>query len=155
MNDDLDEDFSFRDAALDGMKLGAAMAAASEANNLIKAGMTAAALQAGVPLKAIESGAFQKGVPVLAALSLLYAAERFPDLIPQSEFVAKAAKLALAEASADSIRPMIGALTPTLMALAASGERAALAESGNTEDEDEPKSSTEEILEGEFSVTPV
>jgi len=143
-NDDNDDtEFSFREAAMDGMKLGAAMAAASEANNLIKAGMTMAALQAGLPIRALESAVFQKGMPVLASLTMLYIAETYPDLIPKSEFVAKAAKMALAEASAESIRPMIGALTPTLMALAASGERAAIAESKPKKEEEEEASSTE------------
>lgn len=130
MHDDHDTDeISFRDAAMEGMKMGAAMAAASEANNLIKAAATMAALQAGVPPKALESAAFQKGMPMLASLGLLYVAQNFPDLVPKSEFVERAAKLALAEATKETIAPMIQGLTPALMAIAASGEKAALKES--------------------------
>lgn len=144
MTDDTEttEEFSFRDSAMEGMKLGAAMAAASEANNLIKAGATMAALQAGVPPKALESAAFQRGIPLLGSLGLLYLAQNFPDLMPKSEFIEKAAKLALAEATKESIAPLIQGLTPTLMALAASGERAALQES-EAEKKREEASSTE------------
>lgn len=158
-DDDIDNDseISFRDSALEGMKMGAAMAAASEANNLIKAGVTAAALQAGVPLKALESAAFQKGTPVVAAMTLLYLAQRFPDLIPRSEFVERAAQMALAEATKESIAPMISALTPTLMALAASGEKVALAEAAKPKDDDDDKSSTEDAYgddDAVFEISP-
>lgn len=134
-----EEEESFRNVVADAMKDGAALAVASEANTLITSGIQMAAISAGVPPKMLESALFQKGTPVLGSLLLLYAAQEYPDLIPKSEFVAKAAKLALTEATKGSIEPAIRQAMPMLLALGASGEKMAKLEAAK-KDAEEAKS---------------
>ncbi len=55
---------------------------------------------------------------------------------PKSEYVARAAQLALTQASAETIEPLLKAAAPTLMALASSGEKIAELEGDIYEDEE-------------------
>jgi len=123
--DTMEKESNFSSNVADAMKVGAALAVASEANSLITGGARMALIAAGVPPKALESALFEKGTPLIGALLVLYCAERFPDLVPKSDFVTKAAQLALQEATKDTLAPMLQHATPMLMALAASGEKMA------------------------------
>ena len=153
----MNEKTDFSSIVAESMKVGAALAVASEANNLITAGTKMALVAAGVPPKALESALFEKGTPIVGALLVLYAAERFPDMVPQSEFVTKAAQLALTEATKDTLAPMLQQASPMLMALAASGQKMAKLEAAknnagfeekiNDDDEDEIHDVTFEINE--------
>jgi hypothetical protein len=129
----MDEETSFTKTALDAAKLGASLAVANEANVLIKEGARKALVAAGVDQKALENPVFEKGVPMLSALTILFVADRFPDLIPKSDLVVKAASLALSQATAESIQPMLALAAPTLAALAGQGAKLAQLE-GDTVD---------------------
>jgi len=136
----------------ESMKQGALMAAASESNELIKAGVSKALIAAGLPEEALEGALFQKGMPLMSATLILFLAERFPHLIPKSDMVVKAATLALTSATADTLDPILKAVTPTFLALASAGERVAEIE-GEVYDEDEVEEETEEEVE-EYSDEP-
>lgn len=131
--DPMQKESQFSSHVADAMKVGAALAIAGEANSLITNGAKLALISAGVPPKALESALFEKGTPLVSALLVLYAAERFPDLVPKAEFVTKAAQLALQEATKDSLAPMLQHASPMLMALAASGEKMAKLEAGDAD----------------------
>lgn len=132
----------FRGAAVEAMKLGATMAVASEANNAIKEVGKKALVKAGVPELMLEGPVFEKGVPLVTSLLILYAAENFPDLVPKNDMVSKAAQLALSQATIETVQPLIQQVTPTLMALAASGEKLAALQAA-----DEPEEQEAEIVE--------
>jgi hypothetical protein len=146
MNEETDSvTATFTKAAADAMKQGGMLALAQESNELIKSGVAKGLIAAGMSPEALESAIFQKGLPVMSSAFLLFLAERFPDQIPQSEHVAKAASLALSSATAESIRPVIAAAAPTLMALASRGQQIAELE-GDVYDEEEEEE--EEAAEG-------
>jgi len=130
---DEEKEGTFRSIVADAMKDGVALGVAAEANNLITMGVKMAALSGGIPPKMLESAIFAKGTPVVGSLLILYLAETYPDLIPKSEFVAKAAKLALTEATKGTIEPLIKNAGPMFMALAASGESMAKLEAAEAE----------------------
>lgn len=131
-------DGGFRGAAVEAMKLGATMAVASEANNAIKEMSKKALVKAGVPeLMLEESVLFNKGVPLASSILILWLSENFPELVPKNEMVSKASQLALSQATIETIQPLIKQVTPTLMALAASGEKLAALEAANNEEESE------------------
>ena len=135
--DTMEKESNFSSNVADAMKVGAALAVASEANTLITGGAKLALIAAGVPPKALESALFEKGTPLVGALLVLYCAERFPDLVPKSDFVTKAAQLALQEATKDTLAPMLQHASPMLMALAASGEKMASLEAAKGKKEED------------------
>jgi len=128
---------TFAKAAADAMKQGALQAAAKESNELLKAGVAKALVAAGVDPDSLDNPVFNKGVPLASACVLLFLAERFPDAIPKAEYVAKAAKMALTQATTDTIEPMIAAAAPTLLQLASAGEKAKELEGDLYDDEDD------------------
>lgn len=150
---------AFTKSLAESVKQGALMATANEANTLIKSGVVKGLAAAGVPEEALEGAIFQKGLPLMSATVILFLAERFPDMIPKSDSVARAAQLALTQASADTIEPLLQAAAPTLMALASAGDKAKELEGDvYTDEEVEPEvhaASGEEYEEGEFSERPI
>lgn len=154
MNENESNTSAFTKAVTESVKQGALMATAKEANDLIKTGVTKGLVAAGVSEEALEGVIFQKGMPLMSATLILFLAERFPDAIPKSGHVARAAQLALTTATAESLEPLLKAAAPTLMALASSGEKIAELE-GDVYDEeeleDEPEAETEEYEDAEFS----
>jgi len=135
MNDDSPTS-AFSKSVAESVKQGALMATAKEANDLIKVGVTKGLIAAGVSEEALEGVIFQKGMPLMSATLILFLAERFPDAIPKSGHVARAAQLALTTATAESLEPILKAAAPTLMALASSGEKIAELEGDIYDDED-------------------
>lgn len=145
---------NFMSSAAKAMKQGAALAAANEANNVIKTGAAKALMAAGVSQEALESPAFQKGMPALVALATLFAAERFPHLVPKSDMVIKAAGLALTSASAEALEPMLAHALPMLTALASAGEKMGELEGDvyEEEEEEEGEEEGEDYVDAEFEV---
>ena len=150
MNDN-ESTSTFSKAAAEAVKQGALMATAGEANNMIKAGVMKGLLAAGMTPEALEGAIFQKGMPLMSATLLLFLAERFPDMIPQSKHVARAAQLALTQASAESLEPLLKAAAPTLMALASSGKKIAELEGELYADEEEEE--VDEVEDAEYEET--
>jgi hypothetical protein len=74
--------------------------------------------------------------------TMAVASEAFPDLVPKNDMVSKAAQLALSQATIETVQPLIQQVTPTLMALAASGEKLAALQAA-----DEPEEQEAEIVE--------
>lgn len=150
---------TFMSSATKAMKQGAALAAANEANNVIKTGAAKALLAAGLSQEAIDSPAFQKGMPALVALVTLFVAEKYPGVIPKSDMVVKAAGLALTSASAEALEPLLGHAMPMLTALASAGEKLGELEGDVYEEEevDEGEDYVDadfETQEPEIEVTP-
>ena len=141
---------TFAKAAADAVKQGGMLAAANESNEIIKALVSKGLIAAGASPEALEGAIFQKGLPVMSSAFLLFLCERFPDLIPKSEFVAKAASLALTSASAETFQPMLRAVTPALLAIASKGEKIAELQGDVYEEEDEFEEEVEAETEDEY-----
>ena len=150
MNDNPESNFMA--SAAKAMKQGAALAAANEANNVIKHGAAKALLAAGISQEALDGAAFQKGLPALTALAILFAAEKFPHLIPKSDMVIKAAGLALTSASAEALEPLLAQALPLMAALASAGEKMAELEGDVYEEEEEAEAEEgEDYVDAEYS----
>ena len=149
-----DSTSTFTKSVAESVKQGALMATASEANNMIKAGVMKGLTAAGMTPEALEGAVFQKGMPLMSATLLLFLAERFPDMIPQSKHVARAAQLALTQASAESLEPLLKAAAPTLMALASSGKKIAELE-GDVYDDEELEEEEGEVEDAEYEEQPI
>lgn len=150
---------TFTSAVVDAMKLGVTAAAANEANNLITQTAKLALVGMGVNPKALEGPLYEKGMPILGALMILGAAEYLPDLVPKSDFVSKAAKLALTEATKNTVAPVLAQATPMMLALAASGEKMAKLEAAKAkadkEEEFEKRINDDDVEDAAFEIREV
>ena len=148
-NEETNTKSNFGTAFADAAKLGAKMAIAAEATAAITSISKAALVKAGVPeLMLEESELLNKGVPLVSSILVLWLSENYPDLVPKSEFVNEGAKLALSQATQDTIKPLLKQAVPGLLALAASGEKLAKLEQGGSKqaDDDEEEDTEFEVI---------
>jgi hypothetical protein len=144
-----EEKSNFGTAVADAAKLGAKMAIAAEATHVITEVSKAALVKAGVPALMLEESALvNKGVPLVSSILILWLSENYPDMVPKSAMVSEAAKLALSQATQETLKPLLSQAAPALMALATSGEKLAKLHEGDRKDEDD-----EEEIDVDFTIT--
>lgn len=144
-----EEKSNFGTAVAEAAKMGAKMAIAAEATHVITEVSKAALVKAGVPALMLEESALvNKGVPLVSSILILWLSENYPDMVPKSAMVSEAAKLALSQATQETLKPLLKQAAPALMALATSGEKLAKLHEGDRKEDDD-----EEEFEVDFTIT--